>query len=73
MGKSRNTVFIAKVASRIKDLREKHGITQEVFFYDTGINIGRIERGERDISLSTLMAVCDYFDITIQEFFSKVK
>jgi transcriptional regulator with XRE-family HTH domain len=46
-------------------------ITQEDFYNDTGINIGRIERAVNDLSVSTLSRICEYFDITIQEFFSK--
>ena len=73
MAKTRNIAFIKIVALRIKQIREKNGITQEVVFYDTGINIGRIERGERDISLTSLKAICEYFDISVQDFFKGIK
>lgn len=54
-------------------LREQRGITQEAFLYDTGINIGRIERAERDFSMTTLFNICKHLKISPQEFFSKVK
>ncbi len=73
MGKSRNTVFLKKAGFRIKNLREERGVTQEVFFYETGINIGRIERARRDFSMTTLMSICKYFKITPEEFFSGIK
>ncbi len=72
MGKSRNIPFLKKIGFRIKKLREERGITQEVFFYETGINIGRIERAERDFSMTTLSNICRYFKITPEEFFSGV-
>lgn len=55
MGKKRrNKDLLIKIAARIKELRAENGITQEVFYNDTGINIGRIERAKRDIGITTL-------------------
>ena len=69
MGKSRNSALLKKIGARIKQLREERNITQEIFFNDTGINIGRVERAERDISMSTLGNICKYLDISLKEFF----
>ncbi|MEI6021888.1 MAG: hypothetical protein WCR21_12230 [Bacteroidota bacterium] len=44
-------------------------MTQENFYNDTGINIGRIERAVCDISISTLERICIYFKISLKEFF----
>ena len=44
----------------IRELREENDITQEVFYNDTGINIGRIERAKRDFSMTTLNNICKY-------------
>jgi len=63
--------LLNNIARRIKDLRAEKGISQEVFYNDTGINIGRIERSKRNFSVSTLKKICDYFEINIDEFFSK--
>jgi DNA-binding XRE family transcriptional regulator len=73
MAKSRNISFLKKIGFRIKCLREERSITQEVFCYETGINIGRIERAERDFSMTTLGNICKYLDITIEDFFREVK
>ena len=59
------------IALRIKELREQKGITQEDFYNDTGINIGRIERAINNVSITTLDKICTYFDITLKEFFKK--
>jgi len=61
------------IAIQIKELRLKNGLTQENFFNDTGIHIGRIETAKRDLSINTLKKICDYFEITLEEFFKKCK
>lgn len=71
--KRRNDKLLKQVAGRIKELRAERDLTQEVFYNDTGINIGRIERAKRDIGVTTIEIICDYFDISIQDFFEKLK
>ena len=56
---------------RVKELREQKGITQEDFYNDTGINVGRIERAINNLSITTLDKICNYFDITLKDFFKK--
>lgn len=60
-----------EIAKKVKALREKdkRGLTQEAFYNDTGIHIGRIESGASNISVSTLEAVCRYFGLTLEQFF----
>jgi transcriptional regulator with XRE-family HTH domain len=71
MAKSRNKGFILSVAGRLKEVREQKDLTQEIVVYDTGINIGRIESGHRDISLTTIKTLCDYYEISVKDFFKK--
>ncbi|MBE7442699.1 MAG: helix-turn-helix transcriptional regulator [Flavobacteriales bacterium] len=63
--------LLFNISKRIKELREKRNLTQEVFYNDTGINIGRIERSKRNLSVSTLKKICEYLEISLEEFFSK--
>ncbi len=63
--------LLNKIAFRIKTLRAQKGITQEVFYNDTGINIGRIERSKRNLSVSSLKKICDYFNVSLSEFFAE--
>jgi len=73
MGKQRkNIIFVSKIASRIKQLREEKGISQDSFFIDTDIHIARIESGKSNITVSTLSAICDYFGITLSDFFKDI-
>lgn len=70
MGQIKNDILLKELARKIKELREKKGITQEEFFNDTNIHIGRIETGKYNYSISTLDAICKNLGITLQEFFS---
>ena len=72
MAQVKNQVLLKKIAQRIKSIREKKQITQEQFYYDTGIHLGRIETGTMNISVSTLDAICQYFDISLEEFFKGI-
>ena len=73
MGKQRkNTILVSKIANRIKQLREEKGISQDSFFIDTDIHIARIESGSSNVTVSTLSAICDYFGITLSDFFKDI-
>ncbi|WP_162428188.1 helix-turn-helix domain-containing protein [Pontibacter pudoricolor] len=70
MARIRNERLIQAVAVRLKQLREKRGMTLEAVFLDTGIHIARVEAGKANITLSTLEALCAYLGVTLIEFFS---
>ena len=73
MGKQRkNTILVSKIANRIKQLREEKGISQDSFFIDTDIHIARIKSGSSNVTVSTLSAICDYFGITLSDFFKDI-
>lgn len=72
MGKYVNRNLLKKIAIRLKELRANKGITQAGFFEDTGINIGRIERGTNDLSISNLHRICKYFEISLEDFFKGI-
>jgi transcriptional regulator with XRE-family HTH domain len=72
MAQLKNQLLLKKIASRIKLLREKTGITQEQFYTDTGIHLGRIETGNMNVSISTLDLIAKYFGVTLEEFFKGI-
>ncbi|WP_396177572.1 helix-turn-helix domain-containing protein [Flavobacterium sp.] len=57
----------------IKELRKEDNITLEVFYFDTGIHLARIEQGKTNISISTLAKICAYFSISLSEFFARLE
>lgn len=74
MTKKRNkTELMLKVAEKLKNLRNEKNITQEVVYFDTNINVKRIEVGSMNISLTTLAILCEYYGITLEEFFKGIE
>ncbi len=63
--------LLLELAKRVKELRKIKRVTQEDALNDTGIQFSRIEQGKRDIQLSTLNKLCEYFDISLKEFFDE--
>ena len=57
---------------KIKQLREEKGVSQEIFYIDTDIHIARIETGKLNITVSTLKDICDYFGISLSDFFKDI-
>lgn len=60
----------AFIADRSKELRKAKKIKQEDILHDTGIHVGRIEQGNRDLSITSVERLCEYLGVTISEFFS---
>lgn len=65
----RNNFLIGQVVHRLKECRQARNLTQETVSDHTRLNIGRIETGRHDISLSTLAILCDYYDVPPGELF----
>ena len=61
--------LLNKVVIAIKIIRKSKKVTLEVFYFDTGIHIARIEQGKSNITVSTLSKICTYFDMSIVDFF----
>lgn len=62
----------AKVGSRIKDLRNKLGISQEELGFRSGVHrtyIASLEVGKRNISIATLEKIVIALEVTLSEFF----
>lgn len=68
----RNQELINQIVKKIKNLREINKISQDRFFIETDIHIARIETGKINISVSTLKDICDYFEISLDEFFKDI-
>lgn len=57
------------VAIRCKELRKSKPLSQHELTVDTGINIGRLELGTQDVSITTILRLTMYFGLSISEFF----
>ncbi len=62
-----------KVGKRIKELRQKQGLSQEEFAFKCDLDrtyITSLERGKRNISLENLEKIANAFNMTLSEFFN---
>lgn len=65
----RNEKLIQAVGHYLQQLREERGLSQEKVTFQKNIYLTRIENGYRDITLNTLMRLCDAYQITLRDFF----
>jgi len=65
--------LLKKTGYILKQVREERKLTQADVYNDIGIHIGRIEMSKRDIKLSTLSSLCEYYKIGLSEFFVRVE
>lgn len=68
----RSSEALKKIAAKLRILRRDAGLGQKEVSAATGLNIGRLEAGSRNITLSTLNRLCEYYGTTIKEFFRDV-
>jgi transcriptional regulator with XRE-family HTH domain len=73
MPQIRDNKLLQKIAIVLKELRERHELSQEDVYNDINIHIGRIETAKANLSVSTLSALCKYFKISLSDFFKRVE
>ncbi|MCP9750174.1 helix-turn-helix domain-containing protein [Ferruginibacter sp. HRS2-29] len=73
MSEQINTVLINKIGLVVKQLRAEKGVSQRDMYDDTGVHVGRIETSGRNLSISTLSLLADYFEIKLSDFFKLVE
>jgi transcriptional regulator with XRE-family HTH domain len=71
-GQLKNEELLHKIVVQIKLLREERSLTQEDVYNDIGIHIARIETGKYNVSISTLLAIVQYFGLSLQQFFKEI-
>ena len=57
------------IAERIKQLRDEYGHTQEFLIDKVKLDINRYEIFDRIPTLLSLRKICEFYDITLAEFF----
>ena len=68
-----NEPVVRGVIAHLRELRHARNLSQKQVFTDTDINIGRIESGRGNISVSTLADLCAYYGIPLREFFERLE
>lgn len=69
----RNDILLAIIGEKLVKLREARGLSQQKVYIHTGIDMDMIECGEYNLTLTTLSDLCDYYNISIKEFFKGVE
>lgn len=69
----RNEKLIQAIGERLRELREACDMSQEKVLFQTNIHLSRIENGHKNITIGTLVALCDAYHITLKDFFKKLK
>src|SRR5580704_7225454 len=62
------------LGQRIREMRSKHGWTQEQFAEFCGVHrtyLGHVERGEKNVSLSTVLRVANALGVRISALFGR--
>ena len=62
-----------KVGNRIKELRNKLGISQEELGFRSGVHrtyIASLEVGKRNVSIATLEKIVEALEVSFSEFFN---
>ena len=72
MGQIRDDKLLKQISGKLKHLREKKGVSQQEIYNETNIHIARIESAQANISVSTLSKLCDYFGISLSDFFKLI-
>ncbi|WP_427874057.1 helix-turn-helix domain-containing protein [Flavobacterium sp. MMS24-S5] len=79
MGQVKNDKLLIAVKLVLKELRLKTGLTQEQVSNDIkanknlSIHIARNESANLNITISTLYELCDYYQISVSDFFTRVE
>ena len=69
MVQRRDDKVLRQIADRIREIRKELKITQTTIIEDTGINIGNLEATPKNLAITTIVILCDYFEVSLEEFF----
>ncbi|WP_242493105.1 MULTISPECIES: helix-turn-helix domain-containing protein [Alistipes] len=67
-----NQELVEQIAQRIKDLRNKHGHTQEFLIEKIHLSINSYEAGTKIPTLMSLFKICEFYGIELSEFFATI-
>ncbi len=79
MKQIKNIQLLIAMRTVLQELRASTGLTQDAIISDifdaknTTINLARIETGNGNISPSTLFLLCEYYKISLSNFFKRVE
>lgn len=66
----RNKELLGKVVLRVKELRAQYGHSQAELNAATDVDVANLETGANFPNLTTISIICEFYDITLDEFFA---
>lgn len=70
VNRGQNDVLSKAIGQRLRQLRESKGLSQEQVLFLKDVYLTRIENGLRNISICTLIKLCEMYGVTLAEFFN---
>ncbi|WP_300286449.1 helix-turn-helix transcriptional regulator [uncultured Alistipes sp.] len=64
----RDNAFLEYIARKCKQLRAEKGVSQEAVYEDTHLHIGKIETAKKNLTVSSLSKLCNYFNVSLIDF-----
>jgi len=67
---------LSRFGKRVRDLRQGRGISQEELAAKANVHrtyIGMVERGEKNVTLLTMLRLADALEVTLQELIEGVE
>ena len=61
--------MLRQIALRFRELRKERKLTLDAVYYDTGINVGSLEVSNKNLAIATIIKLCEYYGVTLEEFF----
>lgn len=59
-----------EIVSRLQRLRRERGCSLQEVYDATGIHIARLEARRANMTITTLAALCRFYNVTLAEFFT---
>ncbi len=72
MAQRHNDRIIDLIAGKFRALRKERKLTQEAVREDTGVNVKNIERGGMNLTITTITILCEYYEISLADFFRDI-
>lgn len=72
MKQYRDKELLQRIAVVLKQLRDEKGLVQLEVIDESKVHVGRIETAKANPTVSTISLLCEYYQITMAEFFKRV-
>ncbi len=64
--------MLRQIIDKLRDIRKSRGLTQAAVYEDTSVQVSKYEVGYMNMSITTIAILCEYFDISLEEFFKGI-